>query len=199
MNCNKIIYDKDCNIIIQEDFDQNYVYVYILQLNRTTGLDSETIIKTKEDCNVIFEFKEDGFYTLLTIKVPTNPLMPYYYKNGSFYKNITEVELEELIETNPEISKLDITYDYYFKTCQLKKCYIDICYNIFDQETSLNCGYSNKNKDIIYKRDLLLSAINVITYLAEMEQFEEAERLLERIIGCNGLCKQQENNCGCGK
>jgi len=46
---------------------------------------------------------------------------------------------------------------------------------------------------------LLWSAINVITYLAETEQFEEAERLVERIMGCNGLCdSDEENSCGCG-
>jgi len=53
----------------------------------------------------------------------------------------------------------------------------------------------------LYKRDLLLSAINVISYLAEMEKFEEAERLLERITSCNGLCDYNDINlrgCGCG-
>jgi hypothetical protein len=35
-----------------------------------------------------------------------------------------------------------------------------------------------------------------------MEQFEEAERLLERVTGCNGLCdfdKFNTCNCGCGR
>jgi hypothetical protein len=45
---------------------------------------------------------------------------------------------------------------------------------------------------------LLWSAINTIIYLAETEQFEEAERLLERITNCNGLCENNQSNCGCG-
>jgi hypothetical protein len=35
-----------------------------------------------------------------------------------------------------------------------------------------------------------------------MEQFEEAERLLERVTGCNGLCDFDKLNtcsCGCGR
>jgi hypothetical protein len=44
------------------------------------------------------------------------------------------------------------------------------------------------DKELIYKRDLLWSALNVIKYMIEIDQYEEAERLLERIMGCNGLC-----------
>jgi len=41
MNCNKIIYDKNCNTIVREDnYDSNYVFVYVLQLNQTTGVTS---------------------------------------------------------------------------------------------------------------------------------------------------------------
>jgi len=70
---------------------------------------------------------------------------------------------------------------------------------VLDERTSIQCNNTGVDKGDLYKRDLLLSAINVITYLAEMEQFEEAERLLERISGCNGLCDTtSSSSCGCG-
>jgi len=34
--------------------------------------------------------------------------------------------------------------------------------------------------------------------MIEMGQYEEAERLLLRISGCNGLCDNLKTNCGCG-
>jgi len=49
MNCNKIKYDKNCNIIIQEDYDNEYAFVYVLQLNRTTGIISDIFIRTSEE------------------------------------------------------------------------------------------------------------------------------------------------------
>jgi len=39
--------------------------------------------------------------------------------------------------------------------------------------------------------------------MIEVDQYEEAERLLERIMGCNGLCNnscqdpQSRSKCGC--
>jgi hypothetical protein len=71
MNCNKIIHDNNCNTIIQEDsYDNNYAFVYVLQLNQTTGTTSQVFIKTSEDQQIIFDLGFDGFYTLVTMKVP---------------------------------------------------------------------------------------------------------------------------------
>jgi hypothetical protein len=49
MNCNRIKYDKNCNIIIQEDYDNEYAFVYVLQLNRTTEIISNIFIRTSEE------------------------------------------------------------------------------------------------------------------------------------------------------
>jgi hypothetical protein len=45
-------------------------------------------------------------------------------------------------------------------------------------------------------------AINVISYLVEFKQLAEAQRVLERISSCNGVCnnnsyKTKTNGCGC--
>ena len=203
MNCNKIIYDKDCNIIIQEDYNNEYAFVYVLQLNRTTEIISDIFIRTSEEQIPTFNLGLDGFYTLVTLKISKDDNSEYYYKNDKFYHLYKEVDLEVLLEMNPQVSNLDVTYEYYFQTCRLRKCYINVCYEIFDSVASINCNKSNLDKNLIYKRDLLWSALNVIKYMTEMDQFEEAERLLERIMGCNGLCYNKCNEghkssgCGC--
>lgn len=201
MNCDKIIHDENCNIIVQEDnYDDNYAFVYILQLNQTTGITNQIFIKTSEEEPVIFDIGLDGFYTLVTLKVPKDSQAEYYYNNNNFYCNGTKIELQELIRLSSTTSEIKVTYDYYFQTCNLKKCFIDICYQIFD--TPSICDNSKVDSSLIYKRDLIWSALNVIRYMSEMGQYEEAERLLERIMGCNGLCNNKchssrNSKCGC--
>lgn len=202
MNCNKITYDKNCNIIINEEYDSNYAYVYILQLNKTTEITSQVFIKTSEDQKVLFDIGLDGFYTLVTLKVPIEYGI-YFYSNNKFYHLYEEIELQELIELNPNVTKIETTYDYYFQTCRLRNCFVNICYQIFDTQASINCNNSKLDQNLIYKRDLVWSALNVLKYMVELNQYEEAERLLERIMGCNGLCSNvcsnsyQISKCGC--
>lgn len=202
MICDKIISDINCNTIVNnEEFESGYVYVYILQLNKANNKTScQTFLRTSSDEQIKFTIGQDGYYTLCKLKVPTDTSMPYYYKNGKFtYKGLKEVSIYELLNINPEVSELEITYYYYFQLCKLRKCYVDIVNKILNDRANINCNNNGVDRGDIYKRDLLLSAINVITYLVEMEQFEEAERLLERITSCNGLCDDKSSNlCGCG-
>jgi hypothetical protein len=74
----------------------------------------------------------DGFYTLVTLKIPKGEGSEYYYKNDKFYHYYNEIELSTLLEINPNVTNLDITYEYYFQTCRLRKCYVNVCYQIFD-------------------------------------------------------------------
>ena len=200
MNCYKIHANKNCQTIIENDnFNIGYAYVYILQRNRDNcSAINEIVIKEKEDDPIIFDIGEDGCYLLCKLIVPIDVTKPYYYYNGKFYKGIQEIELQELIDTNPEITQIEISYEYYFQICHLRHCYVDICQKIFDQHNSTKCESNEVDKELIYKRDLIWSAINVINYLVEDEQFYEAERLLQRITGCNGLCYSEESkDCGC--
>lgn len=241
MNCNsKITYDKDCNIIIHDiNFDENYAYIYILQLNKSNEtitqvaikevtpeeiiiqvgnpnsddiivLDESNICDTKvigcgdSSMTIIPELQvkfdkdiQDGFYTLVTVKVPMDPTKEYYYRNGKVYHINEEADLALLLELNPEVSGLEVEHEYYFQTCRLRKCYINICKQIFDQVHSLDCNKPPIDPNLKFKRDLLLSALHIIEFMVERGQFKEAELLLERIMGCNGLC--DDHHCGCHK
>lgn len=200
-NCDKIYSDINCNIIIQEDFNQQYVYVYILQQTKSDGkVNNQILIKDSKDKMIVFPTLSDGFYTLITLLVPLDESLPYYYKDGKFYKNVQEVSIQEIIEVNSEYSKITPIYDYYFQVCRLKKCYIKACQEIFNKTASIRCSNKNVDSFLIYKRDLIWSALNVIKYMTEFDQFEEAERLLEEITNCNGICPQDFNiNCGCSR
>lgn len=134
----------------------------------------------------------------------------YYYKDGEFYKQLsgvstklTDEQLSELLENaisgqNPE------TYNYYaevvdfFSLCYLKKCYIYWCQQIFNNKGFNRCFSSNVDTQTLYKKNLIHSALSVIQYMIKCEQYFEAQNLIERLSGCNGLCKNKETvNCGC--
>lgn len=201
-NCDRIRTDRECNIIIEDEFDENYVNIYIIKHTDASGnVTSMLSLKTKESDQVICDFKVDGNYNICKIDVPLNEANLYYYKDGKFYKNIKEVELKEIISVNPEVSKLNFEYENYFCKCHLWQCYVKICQDIFDRRASVKCDTPNIDSALIYKRDLLNSTLNVIDYMTSLGQYTEAQRLLERISGCNGLCDTSANNscnrCGC--
>lgn len=195
--CEKIYVDKDCNTIIQnEPFEQGFVYVYIFQLNQSNR-EVQILLREKESDNIKFTIGKDGYYTICRLKVPTDDTQQTYYKNGRFYNDGDEIEIQTLID----LKTVETTYWYYFQLCNLRKCYINVAQQVLNNLDSasgkINCNWKKADSDLLYKRDLIWTALNVIQYMAEMQQFEEASRLLDRIIGCNGLCKDPNNDCGC--
>ena len=123
----------------------------------------------------------------------------YKYRNGS----VEKASLEEVIEINTEGTTMSRYVQDNLSICNLKKCYIDLSNKILNSNTfGGKCFTKNVDKDLIFKRDLLQMAINSIRYLVEFCQYAEAQRLLERLTSCNGLCPEsvnnsQKNGCGC--
>lgn len=141
----------------------------------------------------------------------------YYYDTtiNSFMKYIDEesvqVSLEEILEVNAippsEIGEKTNTIirsdKNTFCICHINECFYTICKNLLGL---LPQRCKNKLDDIkllIYDRDILWMALNVIKYLIELSQYYEAQRILENIIQCGGVCANSYNNliestnCGC--
>lgn len=231
----KIISDKDCNtIVVNEEFLYPYVYVYILQLNKSDGTTkNQVIIREFAQQKIRFNIKQDGFYTLCKMKIKRNDLSKeqfpdfktfqdkynemtlteqsdfnskgiIYYDNKKFYykepnktlEQVRETTIQEMVQLEHSLENVDFTYYYYFQVCKLRACYAALAQKVLDERNGTRCGIS-VNKEDIYKRDLVWSALNTILYMAEQEQFKEAQRLLENIVGCNGLCDDEYSNCGC--
>ena len=211
-NCIKITMDQNCNLVIEDNsFDPDYVQVFIIKHSTSQGEDSQKIIvRDRRDTPVVFPNAPDGLYSIYKLTIPLDETMPYCYKDGKYYKNnqelcvedivkaIEEVSLQELIDVNPKVSEIKFDYYYYFSTCNLRKCFIQICKDILNQKASA-CN-PNPDASLTYKRDLLWTALNVIKYMTEMGQYDEALRLLEEITTCNGLCPPSKTcKCGCGR
>ena len=231
----KIISDKDCNtIVVNEEFLYPYVYIYILQLNRSDGTtENQVIIREFAQQKIKFTIKQDGFYTLCKLKIRRNDLSKekyfdfktfqekyeemtdlekgdfdtkgiVYYDDKIFYykepnktlDEVREISIPEMISLEHSLENVDFTYYYYFQVCKLRACYAALAQKVLDQRRGTRCA-TGVNKEDVYRRDLVWSALNTILYMAEQEQFKEAQILLENIVGCNGLCDKEHSNCGC--
>lgn len=168
----------------------------------------------------------DGWFSLVHIVLPSKEWfdrelnkqegsalglynLVYFASNNKVYKyingNTSEVDLSEILILTPVNTTISKTSEDFISICFLRKCYINLCKQILNDRGFSSCWNKNKiDSELIYKRDLVWMAINVIKYLTECEQLAEVERLVEIINGCNGLCSQSNfsqnsNGCGCSK
>ena len=204
------------------------VSIDVLQHNKTTETVYRDPIYTKHDTlqpiNIPVEF--DGWFDVIHLVLPSiewfnreidksegSALGLYdlvYFSDGiDIYKyldgNVSQVTIIEVLEVNPINTTVSKTNRDYVSICFLRKCYINLCQQIFEDRGFSRCWNKNKvDSELIYKRDLVWMAINVIKYLTECEQLAEVERIIEAIQGCNGLCvssnlTSKTNGCGCSK
>ena len=204
------------------------VSIDVLQHNKTTETVYRDPIYTKHDTlqpiNIPVEF--DGWFDVIHLVLPSiewfnreidksegSALGLYdlvYFSDGiGIYKyldgNVSQVTINEVLEVNPINTTISKTNRDYVSICFLRKCYINLCQQIFEDRGFSRCWNKNKvDSELIYKRDLVWMAINVIKYLTECEQLAEVERIIETIQGCNGLCvssnlTSKTNGCGCSK
>lgn len=204
------------------------VSIDVLQLNKSTGLQIQNPVFTIRDSKinpVQLQVSFDGWFTICHIVIPNkqwfdkefekstdsalNLYDTIYYSDGAkIYKYInnenTEVSVEELINRNIEDTTISIVKKDYVSVCFLRKCYVNLCQQLFNLNIISECSNNKKdNCDLIFQRDLIWMALNVIQYMTELNQLAEAERIIEQLgRGCNGLCKQtfeqlSKSGCGC--
>ena len=204
------------------------VSIDVLQHNKTTETVYRDPIYTKHDTlqpiNIPVEF--DGWFDVIHLVLPSiewfnreidksegSALGLYdlvYFSDGiDIYKyldgNVSQVTIIEVLEVNPINTTVSKTNRDYVSICFLRKCYINLCQQIFEDRGFSRCWNKNKvDSELIYKRDLVWMAINVIKYLTECEQLAEEKRKKETIQGCKGVCvssnlKSKTNGCGCSK
>lgn len=175
-------------IITEEPVESGYIFVYLLQHYMTS--DTINYISTRRDMDTIaIDIPSDGFYTLYRFKLPLSENQGFYY-NDDIFKNGKKIKIEKIIGDS-DVPQEQVSY---FFSNRIKQCFIDI-YN----ETLKSCDRCEAGNNLTtYKRDLLSSTLFALNYLTEVGKFEEAQQILERVSGCNGLCSDKNlNNCGC--
>ena len=204
------------------------ISIDVLQLNKTSEIvyinptytDHSTIKETT------LQVGSDGWFSLVHLVLPSVEWfnkekaktegsalglydIVYFIDGDVIYKyinqSIQQVDISEILEINPVNTTISKTSEDFVSICFLRKCYINLCKQILDNRGFSSCWNKNKiDSELIYKRDLVWMAINVIKYLTECGQLVEVERIIEIINGCNGLCtssnsSNNNNGCGCSK
>lgn len=180
------IHDTSKYIEIPVNLDGKFTVTHII-LPSKKWFESE-LLKT-EGSNI-------GIYNIVYF---SDGISIYKYING----DLQEINIDEVLlinQVNTTISKIEREF---ISICFLRKCYINLCQEIFNNKLFSPCYDRNtSNKELSYKRDLIWMAINVIKYLTECNQLEEVQRIIDIIQGCNGICPQitltkNKNGCGC--
>lgn len=228
--CKVIVQDLTNEYVPEEDvkihhekFKRSQVYLIdVLEINKTTGSIYKDPVYTFEGDTAEIPVTFDGWFTVNHIVIPSkewfdnatkaelNLYTVVYYTDGSqVYKYINGktgvVDMHELVERNLKGTNISRTQGEYVSICFLRKCYINLCQQIFNSRGFSSCwSKNNVDSELVYKRDLAWMAINVIKYLTECNQLAEVERIIESLQGCNGLCNQSNitsstNGCGCSK
>lgn len=211
---NKFKYSETCTINIIE--------------KHTIGSDGEqqdTIAKVNIDdhCSYLDEFhfqlEEDGYYTIHHIILPTKSCIDKDVEDGStidkdltvystdgetIYQGKDTITALQLININPEGTTISKSFSDQFSICRLWDCFIKLCKQIF-KNINFRCLSDTDLKDPLFRRDLLWMTINIIKYHVDLGQLWEAQRLLQEMNYCGGLCndqsmsKQSTSRCGCSK
>ena len=173
--------------------------------------------------------EKDGLKRIEHILIPTQEWLFYIrdldesaldaYTNGvyfigtedRFYKyylgGIVEVSLEEILEVNQENTTLIKTSLHTFELCHLEECFFKLCMFLLENMPCADPCFDDKVKGFtgeILNRDIIWMAINAIKYCQEQQQFYRAQKILERVETCWGICRDLDNvnstqykGCGC--
>lgn len=169
-----------------------------------------------------FEFPQDGLYKVLNVIVPNKQWVVDYltehetnaydiydkvlvYDEGKLFiysqSGYTEIDVDYLNEFNTDNNKISIykEEEYTFSKCKLRHCFYEINKELFAKI----CGKCANESDLIYKRDLLWMAFNIIDYLLEKGLLLKAQEVIEQFMSCAGFCNQTNEvggtGCGCNR
>lgn len=192
----------------------------LVQLN---SLKDDPVIKHASfDLTVPIEF--DGHFTIHYIVLPTKKWiddmiasnsirlgvyqMVYYTDKNSIYlynkdgQDTLVTDLSDLLDYPNITTTVSKTSVERVSICNLQKCYVNLCQQIFEDKAFVKCQPKSYNNDeLVYRRDLVWMGINTIKYMTEQNQMIEAQRIIELLTGCNGVCGGKKtggsNGCGC--
>lgn len=201
---------NDSQITIQWDNEQkdNYQVMTLLYYCPASGKDVQ--VDKSEETDPTFTIDKDGCYKIVSIAIPKQKTADSsFYMNGDLIyrsQNDSKTDILEILDYIEE-GKPGIKYNisYTFSILNLHACYIRLC-----EETLKSCLGECEVKEKGFtsarvKRDFVWAAINVIKYYVGFSQFEKAQKLLEKILGCNGICNtlittsNHGSGCGCYK
>lgn len=208
--------DKDSNIIYQKTNVLKHNRDYLLQdFSTLIPLPSDgtfTYYKLIIPCLSHFEVYGDqisrGMQEIEKYEVADK----YFFHRGRFYYSSVDIVPEDGISKFEEVTdffelwhnKDDQGFFWFsnniFSICKLEKCLVSL-----QRKTLENC-FTNKCKDTSdskYQRDFILDSVFVLRYLVSVNNYTEAQRILDNLSSCGSLCEDEldaslNGGCNCG-
>lgn len=193
-------HDQDRETTIFDVDRDGYFTVTHFVLPTTSWIDTQlnSVNSLLENYDTVYYVRDSKIYKKSVEKVLTETIN-YRYTLGVE----KEVTIRELLERNVEGTTIQKCQIDIFYTGYLQECYINHCRSLFNNLMT-HCRPNCKPKDVDYfSRDFLWMTLNVMDYLIERGQFNEAQRILEEINYCGGFCNNIKNDdksmCGCNQ
>lgn len=217
--------DSGIKIIPADLIEGYYVLdvIYYSSIKEGDSLKYINLYENKPDSFSYYKIKDDGHYKIKHLVFPNEKWLNiylqtldvtydnvYYVKDGKIYEytkdnQTVEVPMSSLLD-ELNISESTIAYSdtSIFSIMNLYKCYVNwaeqtlsVCYS--------ECQPVNSINSVQGKRDFIWSALNVIKYYVSFSQYFKAQKLLEKINKCGGICSNVLNSnnngsdCGCNR
>lgn len=209
---------------------EHSVTINTLATVNAEGLESfkQYYVVDHEDCcndRLEVQLDKDGLYRIAHIILPTRTWIDayiavgesfslydkiYFYDEGKFYiwgiNGATEIEFADIYNELAGFGNTIIRSDKNtFAMYYLNNCFNTVVKDLLKDlpKTDGNCGKcsTNKYEKKVANRDILWMFINTIKYSLEVNKLYEAQRFLEKVNKCNGICgnplKTTYNGCGC--
>ena len=219
---------EDADDILMHYYNFKYSQTCTIDLVKYVSTEGDELINAyynthdSELDQVRIPLTKDGYYTVTHLVIPTVQWYNMYknedlseYLNGIYVTdgvNVFKViggalyrtDVIELDSINPSHTTISRASANVFLIDNLKKCYERIAHKLLDEYLKSCKLCKDIDSQLRLKRDILWMAINVICYHLEWDQFYDAQLVLERLSGCNSLCKDVNiptnkigGDCGC--
>lgn len=207
----------------------NYRYSDCVTINIVNQITTQEeklfkVVFNKHDIQLdesIVELTQDGLYSIYHIVLPTVEWLErvkeeaismldeyegiyvsdgniiYHYSNNQYQK----VSPQIISQINTYKTTISRAENFTFSIWNLQKCYVHLCNEILSDRV-LRCT-KHINQNIIFNRDLVWMTLNIIKYYTGFKQVYEAQRVLEQINYCHGVCRDSktklnnQSDCGC--
>lgn len=177
----------------------------------------------------IFKMDEDGLFEISHIILPNKKWFDYClsfgndsslneYKEVYFYdedenkfmkytsKDLVECSLEDILKaysgnktcSTDEITTIIRSDKSTFNMFYIRKCLAELCSNILNSKMTA-CRTNSSLEEDVFKRDILFMAVSSIKFAIDNQQFYEAQRILNSLKTCAGICTSDKSsyNCNC--
>lgn len=111
---------------------------------------------------------------------------------------VNHLEFKDFIQQNVASQTLYCPEKKLFSICKLQKCLVNLQKQLLFNTSNCSLDKCSTREDIRNTRDFLMGAMYVFDYLKDIQNYTEAQRILDNMISCSNICDNILEDCNCG-